>query len=330
VTTARQVWESLPDARDRAFDGRLFGFRDDYEGPVRARLLRYRPARAGPGSRAVLWLHGYADYFFHEHVAEQVAGNGYAFFALDLRRYGRSLLAHQTPNFCKDLSEYYPEIGESVRAIRAEGHERVTIFAHSLGGLIAGCWRTEADDETVGAVDSLVLNSPFLASPFAAESPARRRAMTAAVEAVARVSPYARLPRGGARIYGPSLHREAHGEWDYHEPWKPNASFPVRAGWLAAVIRGQQRLRSRLGPGVPALVLTSDRSSRLESFGPLALETDLVLDVDAIHSELTGWRPQAERVVLPGAVHDVTLSRAEVRRLAMDHVLAFLRARETG
>ena len=331
MSTRQHEWRPLPDRRDHAFDGLRLRFSDDYEGPVEVSLLRHRSAEvASPPRRAVLWLHGYADYFFQEHVADVLSKSGYAFFALDLRRYGRSLMAHQTPNFCKDLSEYYPELREAVRVIEGEGHERVTIFAHSLGGLVASNWCVDDRDDDVGAVDSLVLNSPFLASPFSTETPARRRAMAGAVRSLAQVAPYATLPRSGVRIYGRSLHADAHGEWDYHEPWKPNDSFPVRSAWLAAVMRGQQHLRSRLGPGVPALVLTSARSAQLEMFSDQALEADLVLDVTAIRAELATWRPRPESVVLEGAVHDVTLSRREVRDRALSHVAAFLEGLDAG
>ena len=44
------------------------------------------------GSRpAVLYLHGWNDYFFQTHLADYLSDIGYDFFALDLRRYGRSL-----------------------------------------------------------------------------------------------------------------------------------------------------------------------------------------------------------------------------------------------
>jgi alpha-beta hydrolase superfamily lysophospholipase len=42
--------------------------------------------------RSVLYLHGYNDYFFHTHVAEKFNENNFDFYALDLRKYGRSLL----------------------------------------------------------------------------------------------------------------------------------------------------------------------------------------------------------------------------------------------
>ncbi|PZM92891.1 MAG: lysophospholipase, partial [Actinobacteria bacterium] len=81
--------------------------RDD-EGPVVATLVRRRADTAT--DRAVLYVHGFCDYFFQRHLAEHFAARGWHFYALDLRKYGRSLLPHQTPNFCRDISDYYPEL----------------------------------------------------------------------------------------------------------------------------------------------------------------------------------------------------------------------------
>ena len=59
---------------------------DDAEGPVHATLVR-RPA-GEPTSRAVLHVHGFADYFFQTGYAQWWNAQGYDFYAIDLRKYG--------------------------------------------------------------------------------------------------------------------------------------------------------------------------------------------------------------------------------------------------
>ncbi|MEG8036484.1 hypothetical protein QP157_14580 [Sphingomonas sp. LR61] len=49
------------------------------------------------GGADVLYVHGWSDYFFQREMAEHLEALGARFFALDLRKYGRSLLPHQTP-----------------------------------------------------------------------------------------------------------------------------------------------------------------------------------------------------------------------------------------
>jgi len=130
----------------------------DDEGPVVATLVS-RKADA-PTGRAVLYVHGYVDYFFQEHLAEFYANRGIDFYALDLRKYGRSLLPHQTPNFVRSISEYFPELDEAARIIREEdGHRRLLVNAHSTGGLITALWAHRVRDADI--VDGLFMNSPF-------------------------------------------------------------------------------------------------------------------------------------------------------------------------
>ncbi len=83
----------------------------DDEGEVVAALVR----RVVPGSRrAVLYLHGFTDYFFQAHLADHYVNQGVSFFALDLRKYGRSLLPYQTRGFVRSVTEYFPEIDAAV------------------------------------------------------------------------------------------------------------------------------------------------------------------------------------------------------------------------
>jgi len=79
-------------------------FEDDAEGEVVATLVR----RSAPGRKAVLYVHGFVDYFFQAHLADFYVERGYSFYALDLRKYGRSLLPHQTPNYARSMSDYFP------------------------------------------------------------------------------------------------------------------------------------------------------------------------------------------------------------------------------
>lgn len=131
---------------------------DDYEGRVIATLI-HSPENEG-GRSAVLYLHGFNDYFFQAHVAEKFNENGYDFYALDLRKYGRSLLPHQHPNYCRDIKEYYEEIDRSLEIIQEETDKEIILLGHSTGGLIAASYLN--DGTYRNQIDKLILNSPFL------------------------------------------------------------------------------------------------------------------------------------------------------------------------
>ncbi|MEI2670802.1 MAG: alpha/beta fold hydrolase [Marmoricola sp.] len=87
-------------------------------------------------AKAVLHIHGFADYFFQTVAADFWVAHGYDFYAIDLRKYGRSLLAHQTPNFTNHLSAYYEELDLAWAEI-SQDHSQIVVSGHSTGGLIA-------------------------------------------------------------------------------------------------------------------------------------------------------------------------------------------------
>src|SRR3954454_15009573 len=131
---------------------------NDDEGAVIATLVRRRASR--PTTRAVLYVHGFVDYFFQTHLADFFAELGWDFYALDLRKYGRSLLAHQTPNFARSLLDYFPELDAAGQIIRDEdGHDQMLVCGHSTGGLITSLWSHSRRNR--GWIDGLFLNSPF-------------------------------------------------------------------------------------------------------------------------------------------------------------------------
>jgi alpha-beta hydrolase superfamily lysophospholipase len=288
-------------------------------GDVHATLVR---RRAEPVTRgAVLYVHGFADYFFQRHVAEHFTARGFDFYAVDLRAYGRSLKAGQVANFVADLAEHFEEIDAAVRVIREEdGHRHLVLMGHSTGGLATALWAHErrADD----VLDALVLNSPWL---DLAEPWLTRTVGSALVRGVGRFAPRLVLRKGLGPVYGQSIHSDHHGEWDFDTTWKPIEAFPVLAGWLRAVRRGQATLHRGLDVRVPVLVLRSGRSLlRARKWTPEAMNADTVLDV----AHMVRWAPKIGRqvsvVAVENGMHDLFLSAEPVRRRALAEIDEFL------
>lgn len=100
------------------FEAATAAMPEDAEGPVPVTLVRATGASERTGDRpAVLHLHGYNDYFFQRHLARAWLDRGYEFFALDLRKCGRSWRPWQTPHYCSSLREYWPEITAAVATV---------------------------------------------------------------------------------------------------------------------------------------------------------------------------------------------------------------------
>ena len=291
----------------------------DDEGEVVATLV----SRAAPGSttKAVLHLHGFADYFFQTGYAEWWADRGYDFYALDLRKYGRSLRPHQTPNFITDLRDYYPEIDAAWRRVtERDGHTEVIVSAHSTGGLVVGLW---ADDRRPAQLAGAVLNSPWLDLQG---SPLRRIVGTPIIKQLGARQPMREIKRHVSGLYTRSLHRDHEGEWEFDLVLKPIESFTVYAGWLRAIREGHTRLQRGLELPCPVLVLSSGRSSVPEEMGEEVHGTDIVLDVAQIRRWSTAIGPHVTYIAIEGARHDVVLSREEPRRAAYEAINTWMSA----
>ncbi|GAA3229785.1 alpha/beta hydrolase [Actinocorallia longicatena] len=277
----------------------------DAEGEVVATLVK----RTGPGSsrRAVLYVHGFVDYFFQTHLADFYVERGYDFYALDLRKYGRSLRAHQTPNMIHSLTDYYAEIDEAVRIIR-EDHDVLLVNGHSTGGLITALWADRVRGQ--GLVQGLFLNSPF----FDVNEAAWLRAVgTGLAGALRRRAPNAALPAALSSVYVTTIHRDFGGEWDFDLTLKPLKGFPVRAGWFAAIRRGQKRLHAGLAIDVPVLVMCSTKTVKAKKDGEGIDSSDIVLDVEHIAKWAVALGRHLTLVRVEGGVHDLVLSAKPAR-----------------
>ncbi|MDN5744357.1 MAG: alpha/beta hydrolase [Nocardioidaceae bacterium] len=283
---------------------------EDFEGEVVATLVSRSPATSA--SAALLHVHGFSDYFFQTEYGEWWVERGYDMYALDLRKYGRSLRPHQSATYVGDLSEYFTELDAAwERITQRDGHTEVVLSGHSTGGLIVALW---ADARRPAELAGLILNSPWLDLQGSRwlRSPVANRLL----DQLGQRQPLRVLPRKVSGTYPRSLHRDHGGEWDFDLAWKPLSSYPARFGWLRAIRRGQACLQAGLDVPAPVLVLSSDRSSTGTGPEEDAFCTDIVLDVDQIRRWSTAVGTHHTYVAVPGAMHDVILSRPEARERA--------------
>ena len=286
------------------------------EGEIVATLVRR--GDAAPTGHAVLAIHGYTDYFFHTEVADHFANRGFAFYALDLQKCGRSRRKGQTPHFITDLAAYDTELERALAVISEQNESpKILVYGHSAGGLIVSLWldRLRRRGATARAgVRGLVLNSPFLDLHG---PPVLRLGVTSAtIGALSRVRTKGVVRGSSKGGYGTSLHRDYGGDFDYNLQWKPLGGFPITLGWLHAVRRGQTRLHRGLDVGVPNLILRSDHSVR-EGTDPAAMQCgDAVLDVTQIARWAGCIGNRTTIIPVADAKHDVFLSMPQPRRVA--------------
>ncbi len=274
--------------------------------------------RDGPprSRRAVLYVHGWNDYFFQTHLAEHWAGLGFDFYALDLRRYGRSARRGHLRGFTTDLAEYDVELDAAAEIIGAD-HDQLVLMGHSTGGLVTSLWAARRP----GRVDALVLNSPWLDL----QGSAIVRAVGAPViDALGARNPYAALRVPDVGHYARTLHRSLEGEWDYDLDMKLTPGPPVRVGWLRAVLQGQRRVAGGLGLEVPVLALASTRTSFARRWSEDLRVVDTVLDVEQIAARAVRLGRSVTVVRIEEGVHDLVLSAPAVRAQVLGEMTRFV------
>jgi len=295
------------DVLSNGFEQQKILMPDDYEGKVVITLVR----KLQQQKKAVLYIHGFCDYFFQEELAKEYLANGFDFYAIDLRKYGRSLLDHQIPNNCKNIQEYYADIDTALAIIQQEGHDSIQINAHSTGGLIALAY-AQAHSQKANGLYKLVLNSPFVDMN---QSPFNEKIAIPMVSFLGRFFPNMKVPDGVSTLYGESIAKQYHGEWEYNLNWKPLVAFDVNAGWLHAIYHAQKCIQKNYQIKQEILVCCSDHATYEKVYSEKLQKGDAVLSVKDIQEICGKFKSNVKIKIIPDGIHDLALSEKSTRSL---------------
>lgn len=353
-----------PDLLGAGFECRTLPLLPDDEGEAVATLVRHVPkadpiygtgmtpwlplpsansadsaAATDPTPRAaILYMHGRNDYFFQTELARELSAAGLAFYALDLRKYGRSLRPGQTIGWVDSLNVYDEEIGEAIALIRRERPGiPLLMMGHSTGGLIALLWAYRHP----GVLRSLILNSAWLELQTYT---AMRPAMQQVLGRLAAMRPRTVVMNSKNDVYFRSLHQGWAGTgmtmppdllnhlqdpavtgWSFAPEWKRPQSFPVLAGWLLAILSAQDEVAQRVKVDCPVLSFASTESTPEDQWSDSIFSTDIVLDANLIALRSARISDLVTIARLPGK-HDLTLSDPQVRARFYDLIRGWLTA----
>ncbi|MFB7843100.1 alpha/beta hydrolase [Microbacterium sp. NPDC056052] len=300
----------------------------DDEGEVVATLVRALPQRTawqqlfGDGRQLadtdVLYVHGWSDYFFQKRLARFWTGRGARFFALDLRKYGRSLREHQTPGYIGNLADYDQDIAAALAAMQTGSEavgRRLVLLGHSTGGLILSLWAAR----NPGIASAVILNSPWLEFQLPRFT---RETITPLVELRAKYRPLDRAPQVDLGYYTRAQQEAADpaDPVDVNLAWRPAQTMAVHAGWLHAILAGHATIAAGIAIGVPVCVLLSARSAVPTAWSDDLTRADSVLVVDDIARAALKIGPSVTIERIDGALHDVFLSRHDAREQAYDRL----------
>lgn len=306
-----------PDILGAGYEQATLHFPDDYEGQVTATLVRKKaPQSAG---KAVLYIHGFIDYFFQTEMAEQFNQHGFDFYALDLRKYGRSILPHQKYYNVRNLAEYDAEITRALEIIGAEQHNAVLLCGHSTGGLTATLYAAHHPEHPL--IKALWLNSPFYDFNM---HPLKRAFALPHVSRLGKVFPNLQLPSELNPWYTASIHKALKGEWQFNLDWKKEAYPKVRLSFISAVFEAQKEIHRGVKIDVPALVMHSHQTKNPRKWGKAAQSSDVILSVKHIRKYAKKIRGDVTIAEIKNGLHDLVLSEKAARSSVYRQLFSWL------
>lgn len=291
---------------------------DDYSGKVVSTVIRRLPEGKKP-RKAVLYVHGYNDYFFQDSMGREFNDSGYGFYAVDLRKYGRSLLPGQHRYEVRDMAEYFADIDSAISRMRRDSVTDIVLMGHSTGGLITSLYMESAPAPEIKA---LILNSPFLDWNFTGFM---RKAVIPLAAAAGKWLPDVYMSQGDDTAYGESLLKSLHGEWKFDTTLKLIHPAPISLGWVRAIDRGHKQLvENGRAIEVPVYLMRSRRSVYPDGWSLLASSGDAVLNVDSISARGRRMGYNVTEAIVDSGLHDLVLSRPRVRRAVYESMFRWL------
>lgn len=281
---------------------------------------------APPARGIILYVHGYNDYFFQKELAEKLDSAGLAFFAIDLHYCGRSLASGDPRGDMRNMREFFAEIDYAIDLARLISRERtghaqslpLVLMGHSQGGLLTAFYADQRPEEKLAA---LVLNSPFFDFNF---NWLVRNLAIPVVSEIAILLPDFSIGSTGNPNYAYSLVKKYYGEWEYNTEWKSEKRPEQFLGWIRAIHKAQQKLHKGFDVKSPTLVLHGDCSEDGDEWSEAYTHCDGVLDVEHIEK----WAPKVgvnvKTETVAGGLHDLYLSRKEVRDEAYVKTFRFI------
>lgn len=311
-------WDWGPDVLE-GYESKFINMGEAFDGPARCCVVRYKSAK--PSKKAYLYVHGFNDYFFQAEKGREFADSGINFYAVDLRRYGRSRLPWQYPFNVRDQKEYFTDIDSALAVIRRDGNTDITLSGHSTGGLTVSYYAA-CRGKRIG-VNRVVTDSPFLEWNFSAFM---RNVGAPIITFLGKITPESEVKQAHCDGYAYSLLKEYDGEWTYNTNWKMIYSPPVKFGWVGAITTAQKEtMKKGKHIAVPIMTMTSSRKISGCNFTPEFLTGDAVLDPEMLQKRGRKLGPQCSVCVIDSGLHNLVLSPLPTRRHAYDSIFHFIR-----
>ena len=308
----------LADVLGDGFNQLTLFLNPDYEGKVISTLVRRHSQSSS--KKAILYIHGFNDYFFQDEMAKKFNLEGYNFYALDLRKYGRSYLNHQKLNNVRSLLEYNEEITLALQIIRSEHNNQTILMGHSTGGLTITNYAENYKNSDL--FNGIICNSPFYEFNL---SFLKQKIVIPLVSVLGKYFPNKLITSNLSNFYGDSLHKDKFGEWNYSLLWKPHNICNVNFGFIRAIHQAQKNIKKGITLNLPALIMHSSQTINENYWSEKFKEGDAILNHHHIRKYAQKIKGDITIIEIEHGMHDLFLSKKPIRDKAYQKVFEWLR-----
>lgn len=267
--------------------------------------------------KAVVWIHGFNDYYHHFHVGEFLLHEGYNVYTITLPRYPQDGVDRRYLFYIDDITKYFSYIDEYIEFINQRNIHHIVLYGHSTGGLVSTAYLHEGKNRN--KVSKLILNAPFF--DFY-DSDLKEFMLESIISSIAKVVPRFVVRQGKNELYSPDYYKGILSRYFFEQNKKLTYPSHVFAGWVRAVSIYHKKIqKNQIKVKVPVLVLTSSTSMKGCSGEQ---NGDCVLDVNETKKFAKNIGENVTIQEYSGAIHDVLLSKPDIVQLALSDIGEFL------
>lgn len=263
---------------------------------------------------ALIWIHGYNDYYYNLYIGEKFIKNGFDIYAIKLRRYQQN--NHDKIFYCDNLNEYIQDIDNLFPRILEKKYKKIILYGHSMGGLVSSIYCK--DGRYKDKITHLILNSPFFDFKL---NFIEKFLIYYIIYYLGYFFPNLIIRSIDSNKVN-YLTQNIKKRFYINNNYKLNVLSPVYASWIKTVIDYQNRIKyNNLNLKIPILVLFCDKSTEFTNSNQTGDDT---LEVEHIDKYSENLGTNLKKYKFKNAIHDIFSSSLDIINDAFEITLNWI------
>ena len=266
--------------------------------------LNYTIIKSEAIDSKIIFVHipGFNDYIFNKDLMNRLNIHNISFYGVELHNYGRNINKNTKKKYYFDnIDDCLIQINDAINYLKKD--RKVILSGHSMGGLLAFLYLKKYKN-----IDALFLNSPFFKFNVSFLQYIGLYLMSFSSKFFEDLY----IQADEVNLYGITISNRYRGEWEIDERYKDIVQEPkIYFSWIRAILQGQNEVEY-INTQIPILTLISDKSSNGKNEN-LLFKSDIVLNVEDIEKISYKLSPNTKLFKIKDALHNVFLSKKEVR-----------------